>query len=121
MKAERSDRRDDLAQANEHLWLSDLRKNPGGEVRLFSAGGKLISGTYAVQVTRSIDAMVRAAAKPRIITTVEELRALPNRVVIRDALEDIMERVSGTWYYGDFHGCVPALPATVLNEPGAAA
>lgn len=46
----------------EHLWLSDLRRHPNGEVRLYSSEGKLISGTYAFQVTASIAAMVRAAA-----------------------------------------------------------
>ncbi|KQN99676.1 hypothetical protein ASF21_12780 [Arthrobacter sp. Leaf234] len=47
----------------EHLWLSDLRRHPNGEVRLYSSDGKLISGTYTYQVTASVDAMVRAAAR----------------------------------------------------------
>jgi hypothetical protein len=55
---QKRDHGDDL----EHLWLTDLRRHPNGEVRLYSSDGKLISGTYTYQVTASIDAMIRQAA-----------------------------------------------------------
>lgn len=47
----------------EHLWLRDLRKHPDGEVRLYSADGKLVSGTWPRQVTASVDEMLDAARR----------------------------------------------------------
>lgn len=51
-----------MTNSHEHLFIGDLRKNPGldAEVRLH-VKGKLVSGTLPQQVISSIDEMVRAA------------------------------------------------------------
>jgi len=41
----------------EHMWLRDVRNHPEGEVRLY-VDDKLVSGTFAFQVTSSIDEMI---------------------------------------------------------------
>ena len=75
-------------------------------------------GTF--DVVAAADAILAAGyRKPRTITTVEELDALPERSVVRDATTDVLERLGGRWYCGDFPGLAPTLPATVLWEPEA--
>lgn len=48
---------------------------------------------------RVIEELIAAleAAKPRMVTTVEELDALPNGSVIRDRFHDVMERRGDLW------------------------
>ncbi|WP_341394047.1 hypothetical protein [Arthrobacter sp. G119Y2] len=59
--------------------------------------------------------------KPRTITTVEELDALPRGSVIRDGDEELMEKTDIGWccwvYLEGFLSSELALPATVIHEP----
>ncbi|AIY17763.1 hypothetical protein GUY44_07045 [Pimelobacter simplex] len=52
----------DRARLSEHLFLSDLRRHPTGEVRLH-VGDRLVSGTVAGQVVRDIDDRLAVAAQ----------------------------------------------------------
>lgn len=56
----------------------------------------------------------------RVVTTVEELNALPDGTVIRDSIEYVAESLHGMWYVtggGRHSGTELAPPATVLWEP----
>lgn len=59
--------------------------------------------------------------KPRIISTVEELNALPVRSVIREAHGYIMEKLSDGWYTpaieSKYRGVNTFVPAMVLYVP----
>ena len=74
------------------------------------------------------DGLIAAGySKPRTITTVEELNALPFETVIRDAEGHVLERwghdPANVWVTVMVRAFIPrgdvALPATVLYEPTA--
>lgn len=70
-------------------------------------------------ITRLMADAVLAAGytKPRIITTVEELAALPDGTVIAEDYAT-HQRILGGWCtFGGPKGTRPELPATVLHEP----
>lgn len=54
--------------------------------------------------------------KPRTITTVEELDALPEDSIIREGESVVATRIGNSWWYptGPFE---PNLPVTVLHDP----
>lgn len=59
--------------------------------------------------------------KPRTVTTVEELAALPNAAVIRDRARDVAEKRGGLWCQYETSDMTDKqmakfLPATVLEE-----
>lgn len=69
-------------------------------------------------VSRGIaDAVLNAGyRKPRTITTVEELDALPEDSIIREGESVVATRIGDSWWYptGPFE---PNLPVTVLHNP----
>lgn len=75
------------------------------------------------QGLRAADAILAAGyRKPRIITTMAELEALPAGAVVKDANELPSERFNNSirsgWTYG-YEVVTPQLPATLLWEPTA--
>lgn len=53
----------------------------------------------------------------RIITTVEELDALPDGTAVKDEA-NLLEKEDGRWFYGDDSNVEVTLPAVVLWEGG---
>lgn len=65
------------------------------------------------------DAILAAGFRPpaRVVTTVEELDALPEQAVIRDREGTVAELAFGMWFSSDGRVFGLRLPATVLYEP----
>lgn len=91
------------------------------------AGYRIGEGYYAVDVGYSeaqaiADDLIAAGyRKPRTITTVKELVALPNSAVIRDRAKDVAEKRGGLWCQYETSDMTDSqmakfLPATVLDE-----
>jgi hypothetical protein len=90
----------------------------------------LLGGDMSKVLDETVDALIAAGyTKPRIITTVEELDALPVNSVVRDFKEFIYDKWDDEdtpgfpWWVttGDsrqYASRVIALPATVLHEVG---
>jgi len=73
-------------------------------------------------IERMANKILAAGFRPpaRVVTTVEELDALPEGTVIRDREGTVAESWDGVWHSSE-GGCygheILALPATVLYEP----
>lgn len=91
--------------SDEHLFISDLRKHPDGEVRLYSSDGRLVSGTYARQVTDSIDAMRRSVEAEALVRVAKALEGnasifddspmeLPIKTMLLNCAETLHEQVA---------------------------
>jgi hypothetical protein len=90
-------------------------------------GGPVSCGPNPVSATRTADAVIAAGySKPRTITTVEELDALPRLAVVRPRAEmsAVLEKHT-MWHEAGSRDLVTSseifLPATVLWEPEATA
>lgn len=75
-------------------------------------------------ITNVAEALItKGYRKPRTITTVEGLAALPLGSVIRDGDEELMEKTDNGWccwvYVEGFLSSELTLPAIVLYEPDA--
>ncbi|UUW88448.1 hypothetical protein [Pimelobacter simplex] len=75
----------DRAGLSEHLFLSDLRRHPIGEVRLH-VGGRLVSGTVAGQVVRDIDDRLAVAEQERAQAVIVSAVRTEQRDRLRDEL-----------------------------------
>ncbi|MET4059973.1 hypothetical protein ABIB35_001518 [Arthrobacter sp. UYP6] len=111
--------RDELAL---DIFLADNARQSEAEALVdWEAALSITAGTtYAHGIADGL--IAKDYRKPRIITTVEELDALPFETVIRDAIGGVFERwnLAGWQKAGPSLGAHdPRLPASVLSEPEA--
>lgn len=83
-------------------------------------GGPISCGPGSVFASRTADAILAAGwSRPRVVTTVEELDALPGGSIVA-ADWATHQKVLGTWVtFGGPGTTTPDLPATVLFEGAA--
>lgn len=78
----------------------------------------------AAKVESAADAILAAGfRRPRVVTTVAELDAMPTDSVVLNSLHEAATRHGNRWYFPAIrHGFMTwaiSLPATVLHEPEA--
>lgn len=114
--------RDELAR---ELFITDNANQPR-EQSLADWAWLEDAGHYRVGSQRYKDVAARilstANTKPRIITTIAEVDALPVGSVIYDGDEVALEKTSGGWRHKEsFPSSDLALPVIVVDEMGAVA